>query len=138
MLQFKSHCTKTLRKAEKKDIRGVLSKSKSYEDLDSVVEGLWNGEEEMDEIVKAIESRVVTENSIAPDGPTQATFTKYAPFPLSLHAGDGFITPGADRERINPVPEVLGTPCQPLNLKKGPIPALLSGEDALTPSPSPA
>jgi tRNA-dihydrouridine synthase 2 len=55
-MQFKgSHGQ--LKKSERKDIRDVLSRAKSYEDLDEFVGGMWNGEDEMKEIVRCIESR---------------------------------------------------------------------------------
>lgn len=56
-MQFKgSH--EQLKKPERKEIRDMISRAKSYDDVDAFLGGTWNGEEEMMEIVKRIEARV--------------------------------------------------------------------------------
>ncbi|PAV22671.1 FMN-linked oxidoreductase [Pyrrhoderma noxium] len=48
---------KELTKSERHKLHDKLSRAKSYDDLDEFVGGVWNGEEEMAEIKRIIESR---------------------------------------------------------------------------------
>lgn len=138
---------KELKKAERVKLRETLSRAKTYTDLDDFVGGVWNGEEEMLEIIKSIESRVngtlypldpppsreeqkrMDEEKLdeEKDGVSAAEATN-ASQPLS--------TPPELRE--NPEPDALATPRLPLNERLVHLPALVSGQDFPTPTPTPA
>ena len=170
--------------AEKKRLREMLSRAKSYEDLDGFVEGIWNGDEEMKEITRAIEARrskegggdsgngrkalmdltklfaaYVAQQPLTPvigpstTPPTVEVTDHSTPRDTSLERGDATppssqteCTTGAEVEEaplstppnsITPDLDVLRTPRLPLNELRMPIPAGVSGRDALTPSPTP-
>lgn len=108
-----------VKKADVKKFRETLTQGKGYDDLTDFV-GTWSGEEEMREIVKAIESRR-PKNCQEP--------ASYTPIrdeddvPLSTPPG-----------RENPEPPSLGAPLHPSNERMS-IPAMISRHDALTPTP---
>ena len=49
---------KELKKADRVNFREILSRAKSYDDLDELLDGLWNGDQEMEEIIDSVKSRV--------------------------------------------------------------------------------
>ncbi|EGO05366.1 hypothetical protein SERLA73DRAFT_118923 [Serpula lacrymans var. lacrymans S7.3] len=125
VVQFKGSGSK-LNKADAHKFRNTLSKSKSYDDVEDVV-GEWTGEQVFGEIVKAIQSRrlghqVGTEDS--------------SPRPHERAGSEGgpLCTPP---DRLNPEPPSLDAPLGPSTAARMPIPAIITGDDALTPTPTP-
>lgn len=143
---------KELKKAERVQLRETINRAKTYADLDDFVGGVWNGDEEMLEIIKSIESRVNgtlypldpppsrveqmrMEDKLAEEkaytvlvGVSAAEAATDATQPLS--------TPPELRE--NPEPDTLSTPRLPLNERLAHLPSLISGQDFPTPTPTPA
>jgi len=106
-----------LKKADAKKFREVLSKAKSYDDLTTLV-GSGAGEDEFREILKAIESRSAK------------------PLRRLLQESCEESPSSTPPRRDNPEPPGLGAPLIAANGHIM-IPAVISGHDALTPTPMP-
>jgi tRNA-dihydrouridine synthase 2 len=108
----------TITKAEGKNCKDTLVKAKGYDELTELV-GSWSGEDDFAEIVEAIKHRRLREHlpSILPD----------------LMESSGFLTPPVSRSLSQVEP---GAPRIPSN-GQIPPPAIVTGSDAVTPSPTP-
>ncbi|TDL19410.1 FMN-linked oxidoreductase [Rickenella mellea] len=132
---------KSLSKADRKDVRDILSHAKSYVDVDGLLGGVWNGAEEMQAIVSAIEARSRWTGRVLDDIISQPVDDPARSEPLERNADQeekvnpGLVTPPEKRE--NPEMITLATPRQPPNERMVPIPAMISGRDAPTPTPTP-
>ncbi|KAH8119724.1 FMN-linked oxidoreductase [Phellopilus nigrolimitatus] len=156
-LSFKGALKETKR-AERQEFRTILSRAKSYDDLNEFVGELWNGEEELWEIAKSLESRVngalyplepppprpAQEKVTLEDGlvtSSNTVVTSEASVVVMEGTGDKeededpLSTP-PDRE--NPEPASLNAPLLPTNERRMTLPSLVSGREIPTPSPSPA
>ena len=49
---------KELKRADRVKFRDSLSRAKSYEDLDELLDGLWNGDKEIEEIIEFCDPRI--------------------------------------------------------------------------------
>ena len=128
-----------MKKSERKSFREILSHAKSYDDLSEALDNIWDGEKEMQDIVKLIEARsqdyqVETLLAESPTKPIsdmdEAQFESISE-QLKL---SGLKTP--PDSRANPHLEALTTPRLPLNERQMVIPLLISGKDLPTPSPT--
>jgi tRNA-dihydrouridine synthase 2 len=97
-----------LTKAEGRIRREAITKAKGYDDVSEMVVS-WTGEEELREIANALEARI-------PKDLEEVTRTP----------------PGT----VNPEPPGMGAPFGPSN-ERIPLPALVTGLDVLTPTPTP-
>lgn len=131
-----------LKKAERQEIREVMTRAKSYDDLDALVGGIWNGAEEMREITQAIEMRdrgfAPPQTTLGPAKEAQAAEASAVPehdaeLATDEEDDDGPVTP--KEYRANPEPQTLGTPFLPINEHTNVIPAMIAREDAPTPTP---
>lgn len=135
---------KELTKSERQKLHDKLTSSrvKSYDDLDEFVGGVWNGEEEMAEIIRSIEAREENANiySLEPPPPREVQERMENELIESPPANDPenseqeseiptpIFTP-PDRE--NPEPVSQDAPLLPLNDRL----VLLSGIETPTPPP---
>ena len=146
---------KEVRKAERQELVQKLHRAKSYDDLDEFVGGLWNGDEEMREIEKSINSRV--NGTLFPlDPPPSKSILEEAKEPaesleaMDIEAKENIepATPMGDflpkeiiiatpLDRENPEPVSTNAPLLPSNERRIELPALLLGEETPTPSPTP-
>ncbi|KAH7922790.1 FMN-linked oxidoreductase [Leucogyrophana mollusca] len=122
MVQIKS-TRSSLSKTDAHEFRSTLSRAKGYDDLTSVV-GEWTGEAEFQEIVKAIESRRGGAVLPPPQEAEQEDEGMDAPV----------CTPP---NRANPEPPTSRAPLGPSTALRMPLPAIITGSDALTPTPTP-
>ncbi|EJC98800.1 FMN-linked oxidoreductase [Fomitiporia mediterranea MF3/22] len=145
---------KDVKKAERQRLTEKLHRAKSYEDLDEFVGSLWNGDEELREIENSIAARV---NGVLypldppPPKAMQEKMEKELINSVSngMDAGrsDALLNAGSleneptpsktPPDRENPEPVSTNAPLLPVNEQLIPIPALVIGEDAPTPSPTP-
>jgi len=126
-----------VRKSERKEIKDALNKAKSYADLDSYVNGVWDGDKEMAAIVRSIESRTrrITALERLPvinlGGFTNVDMFRLPEQPImSVSDLELFTTPPEPRE--NPEPGVMDTPRLPSNERLMPVPALISEQNVAT------
>ncbi|RDB29464.1 tRNA-dihydrouridine(20) synthase [NAD(P)+] [Hypsizygus marmoreus] len=116
-----------VKKAEATLMRQTLSQSKDFHGMSEIV-GTWTGKEEFEDIVKTIEAypprehRLVVFDAFAPQ-PT--------PSPPDEYEQPETTPPGTQ----NPEPPGSGAPFLPSNPLRGVLPAMLSGHDAVTPTP---
>jgi tRNA-dihydrouridine synthase 2 len=115
--QFKSTYVK-LTKAEGRKIKEALSRAKSYDDLAAMV-GPWTGKDELEEIATALEAR------------TQRGYKDREDEGTGVEESLTCTPMGT----MNPEPPGPGAPLGPSN-GRFPLPALVSGHDAVTPTPT--
>ncbi|KAL5519406.1 DUS2 [Sanghuangporus vaninii] len=147
---------KDVRKAERQNIVQQIHRAKSYDDLNEFVGGLWNGDEEMREIERSIDSRVnsvlyplepVSLRSIQEEAREEAEENLKS---LYIDSKENLepVTPMGDLwvkeivsatplDRENPEPASTNAPLLPSNERRLSLPALILGEDTPTPSPTP-
>jgi tRNA-dihydrouridine synthase 2 len=116
--QFKG----TRSELSKMDIQGLklrIAKAKMYEDVEDIV-GSWMGEEEFQEITRAVEAR-------PPRIPTVAEQAEAAEEDIPAPCA----TPP---DRANPEPPSFGAPKMGLRM---PLPAIITGSDMISPTPTP-
>ncbi len=117
----------------------MVQHAKSFDDLNDVVEGRWDGELVMEEIVQTIEARTrssVTVEDGQFDSEANDNSTEIATAPSSQEILMEYGTSTPPEKRENPVPSTLATPRLPPNERQMVVPAFVSGHDAVTPSPS--
>ncbi|KAJ8590518.1 FMN-linked oxidoreductase [Rhizopogon salebrosus TDB-379] len=116
--QFKG----TRSELSKTDIQGLklrIAKAKMYEDVEDIV-GSWMGEEEFQQITRAVEAR-------PPRIPTVAEQAEAAEEDIPAPCA----TPP---DRANPEPPSSGAPKMGLRM---PLPAIITGSDMISPTPTP-
>ncbi|KAL0574049.1 tRNA-dihydrouridine synthase 2 [Marasmius crinis-equi] len=123
--QFKGSFTKS-NKAEDKRVREAVIKARSFDDVTGIA-GSWTGEEEFKEIVRAIESRNQPPRGSATEPGKEEEDT--AP---EAEVDPAFFTPEGTQ---NPEPPGSGAPRLPLDALPRNLPAMISGEGPLTPTP---
>ncbi|KAJ6604943.1 tRNA-dihydrouridine synthase 2 [Mycena sp. CBHHK59/15] len=114
-------------KSEQKHYRQVLNGTKGFDGLEEIV-GSWTGEEDFQEMVKAIEARP----------PRSRTWSQPSADPLEANPDDNVETDpspplGTPTDTQNPEPPGSGAPLM-LALHRLDLP-VLTGHDALTPTP---
>lgn len=112
-------------KADMIALKQALAKAKGYHDLDAIV-GIWDGEQEFDAIKDAIESR---------DGRRPVFRAAASEAKVITDEASGLQTP-PNRKGLDL--SLLLAPLAPANELRMPIPALVSGIDEVTPTPTPA
>ncbi|PFH49058.1 hypothetical protein AMATHDRAFT_76421 [Amanita thiersii Skay4041] len=151
--QFKGQYV-TMKKSEATQLRKTLSQSKSYDSVADMVGNEWTGEEVFQEIVQAIKARpprehrilmpdstVVTQHIVkegvtshsTPNGPQFNDHTPMASDTPLEDTIEGILTPEGTQ---NPEPPGPGAPFLPSEIRR-PQPAIITGHDALTPTPTP-
>ena len=146
---------KELTKSERHKLHDKLSHAKSYDDLDEFVGGVWDGEEEMAEIKRIIESREENDlrYSLEPPPPKEVQEQLENELFEALPPGNTeteTVTENQDEEsetststptltstttppdRENPEPVTQNAPLLPVNDRL----ELLSGLDTPTPAPT--
>ncbi|KAG6849017.1 hypothetical protein H0H93_011962 [Arthromyces matolae] len=118
--QFKAQHV-NVRKADAIAMRQALAQSKGYDGMAEVV-GTWSGKEELDEIIKAIETNPPRQHRLPPP-PAIAD--------ESEDLDTSKITPPGTQ---NPEPPGSGAPFLPSNPRTV-MPAMVTGHDATTPTP---
>lgn len=118
LTQFKG-TRSALSKTDIHELKSRIAKAKRYEDVEDIV-GSWTGEEEFKEIMRATEARPLR-------------------IPIEAEQGDAAeeeIHPPCSTppDRVNPEPPSSGAPRMGLRM---PLPAIITGSDALTPTPTP-
>lgn len=114
------------KKADATALKQTLGQAKGYDDMSSLA-GSWTGENEMLEIIKAIEERpprdhrMIIATSLADDHASNAAEIE----------NDPTITPEGTQ---NPEPPSSGAPFLPA-VKGRNLPPMLSGQDPMTPTP---
>ena len=124
----------------------TIAKAKGYDDIASIVDNQWTGEEEFAAIVRAIEARDGRcPRQIEPEAilPVEAT----APTETSPTASDtenqveGTIEPEAilKTPQLPQTPDlnILRAPLGPANEARRHVPAFVTGQDVPTPTPVP-
>ncbi|KAF5377141.1 hypothetical protein D9757_008797 [Collybiopsis confluens] len=147
--QFRSAQTQPGGKLEEKRVRETIVKARSYDELVDIV-GAWTGEEDMKEIIKAIEARddqhirfteVEMDETDTAD-PLPSLLASVVAAAKSASGGE-FITPPATQ---NPHPPASGAPLdtegdvyRPAGMRgmRGFVPALIAGQDPATPTHMP-
>ena len=128
-----------LKKSERQELQLKLHKAKNYDDLNNFVGNVWNGEEEMKEIVKTIESRALGLSSIdlpqieaenVESETTDATNDQITTPVEGTNDTSAFFTP----QIMEPIPTP-GAPLMPPNDRR--LAALVSLQDIPTPTPTP-
>lgn len=109
-----------------------MARAKRYEDLDTLVGGVWDGEEEMREIVRSIEARTGAHALEAPERAPERSRSMEVEATVPEELG---VTGTPPEQRPNPELITLATPREPLNARRMAVPALVSGQDAPTPTP---
>ncbi|KAF8633547.1 hypothetical protein AX15_001349 [Amanita polypyramis BW_CC] len=138
MAQFKGSYI-TMKRSEGTRLREKLSRAKSYEDMSDFVDNLWTGAEVFREVVQAIESRLPREHRPTMshqilEGPVATnTSTDGSPGSPSEVELSGTVTPSGTQ---NPEPPGSGAPLLP-NEQRKPLPSIITGQNALTPTPTP-
>lgn len=146
--QFKSSHTKPNGKADEKRVRESIVKSRSFDEVVDIAGG-WTGEEDFEEIVRAIEARegkshagaepstadaevVGAPEQTAASTTTPSTSTNQSSLCRAVEAksGNKYITPPGTQ---NPHPPASGAPL--IADVQRTLPALISGKDPLTPTP---
>ncbi|THH10406.1 hypothetical protein EW145_g1353 [Phellinidium pouzarii] len=134
-----------MKKAERQQLQNKISRAKSYDELNDFVGGLWDGAEEMQKIVKSIESRVDGVLYAFDPPPSQETQMRLENDMLdtsasSMAEAEYLVTPtGAEAEkevilstppeRENPEPPTLNAPLLPSNEQLLALPSLISELD---------
>jgi len=135
VIQFKSS-EDTASKAEKHELKELISKGKGYNDMNSVV-GEWTGEQELQEVAKAIQAR--TGEAVFAHEPMSTSAEEVSAIQSVSSKDEEYEMPtSTPSDRPNPEPPSSGAPLGPSNEARMPIPAIISGSDALTPTPTPA
>ncbi|KAG1742731.1 uncharacterized protein EDB91DRAFT_1051632 [Suillus paluster] len=116
--QFKGKRSE-LSKTDAHELKSRIAKAKGYEDLEDIV-GSWTGEEEFKEIMRVVEARPLRTSAEAEQGEAAE---ENIPPPC--------VTPP---ERPNPEPPSSGAPKMGLRM---PLPAIITGSDAVSPTPTP-
>lgn len=142
-------------------MKNAITQAKSYEDLEELV-GPWTGEQEFEEIVRAIEARdgdrqpkvgddahALSEATPSTAAAVAAEITKATERENSPTASEGaesatlstvssqdLCVPKTPVRSHSPDPSLLRAPLAPANELRIPVPAAVSGEDVLTPTPS--
>jgi len=111
-----------VRKADAKRFRETLSRSKRYDDMEEIV-GSWTGEDELREIIRAIEARS-SMGHILHEYPNEK-------WEVDDSEEEPSSTPTGTQ---NPESPGSGAPFQP-SFERMPIPAMVAGHDAPTPTP---
>ncbi|KAF5345189.1 hypothetical protein D9758_009700 [Tetrapyrgos nigripes] len=127
-------------KAEDKRVRETIIKARSYDDVTEIV-GDWTGENDFKEIVETIEARAA--GSLLPSGAAEKVATDASSgtdvqalsrassvSQIETEVAEEYVTPEGTQ---NPEPPGSGAPL----ISDRTIPALISGEDPLTPTPAP-
>ncbi|TFK42019.1 tRNA-dihydrouridine synthase 2 [Crucibulum laeve] len=116
----------TVKKADSTALKQSLSQSKGFDGLESIVTS-WTGEEEMHEIVKAIETRSPKDHRMIMPSPgvTESIATQ------AEEEDESFITPEGTQ---NPEPPNSGAPFLPNDFDR--FPASTPNDGALTPTPT--
>lgn len=147
-----------LKKSERQVLHQQLSQAKSYEDLDAFVKGLWTGKEEMRAIEESIAMRVdgqLYALDPPPSKDVQETMEEELAEGIENIAASGQLlaksvmvkalsesdsTSGqtTPTERNNPEPVTTNAPLMPSARERLTKPALISGDDVPTPSPTPS
>ena len=109
----------TLTKVEGKRLKDALVKAKGYDGLTELV-GSWSGEDDFAEIVEVIKLRRLRDHGLLSTMP-------------GLVESSGFLTPPVYHSSAQVEP---GAPRTPSN-GRIPVPAILTGHDAVTPTPTP-
>ncbi|KAH0837887.1 hypothetical protein J3R83DRAFT_6115 [Lanmaoa asiatica] len=139
--QFKAPRTERS-KTEAHRFKTHVVTAKGYDDLTELV-GEWTGEKDFAEIVSVIDARRPRPLTID-DLPTDLDAVGLeASATNDVHGSDVDDDSGEERpistpsERPNPEPPTLCAPLGPSTLLRMPLPAVLTGSDAITPCPTP-
>ena len=147
-----------LKKSERQVLHQKLSKAKSFEDLDDFVGGNWNGAEEMRAIEESIAKRVngdlyaldppppkdvqeAMEKELvegAEDVVANGQLLAKSVVGKALSESDSVSGQTTPTDSKNPEPVTTNAPLMPSAREQLTKPALISGEDIPTPSPTPA
>ncbi|KDQ51119.1 hypothetical protein JAAARDRAFT_41389 [Jaapia argillacea MUCL 33604] len=122
IIQFRGSLS-TLKRTECIAIKDSLAKAKSYDDMNEFVGGQWDGEQVFQEIVEVIQARENTPLSLAVNV-DEANENRDESVPL--------VTPPATQ---NPEPPGLWAPLAPANALRAPVPAMISRQDVVSPTP---
>ncbi|KAF7792504.1 hypothetical protein EIP86_003545 [Pleurotus ostreatoroseus] len=143
--QFRgSHATTN--RADQSAVHTTIAKAKGYDDIASIVDGQWTGEEEFAAIVQAIEARDGRcPRRVEPEATLQAEAT--APAETGSTSSDtenqaeGTVEPEAILKTPQlpqtPDPNILRAPLGPANEARRYVPAFVAGQDVPTPTPVP-
>ena len=125
MAQFKAPRI-VCKKADATALKQTLGQAKGYDDMSSLA-GSWTGENEMLEIIKAIEERPPRDHRIM-----MATSSAYDQASNAAEIeNDPTITPEGTQ---NPEPPGSGAPFLPADIGRN-LPPMLSAQDPMTPTP---
>ncbi|KAL4070451.1 hypothetical protein J3A83DRAFT_4094292 [Scleroderma citrinum] len=134
--QFKGVRTE-LTKNEAHDLKSRIIKAKGYDEVTDLV-GSWTGEADLAEIVNSIHSRrprpLLAEPPPDPETPL-GQFTTLAPVEDGSSGEDPPLATPLDR--LNPEPPTSYAPLGPSTGARMPQPAIITGSDMLTPTPTP-
>lgn len=141
--QFKAQHV-NFKKPRQQQYREVLSKARGYDDVTELV-GNWTGEEEFRQVVEAIKSRT-SPPSLEPSETAAEAVTLAVELPSSAKSLEAALSidsmKGSDGSSVatptgreNPEPPSLNAPKLASNGLLE-LPALVSGRDAMTPSPN--
>lgn len=135
-------------KAEQSALHAAVIKAKDYDEASAIVDNQWTGEQELAEIVRAIESRdgrtpvfaemeqpSITEPVVVSSAPPSVDSEVENRAEGLLEAEEPVKTPQCSH---SPDPALLRAPLAPANESRMPLPAFVSGRDAPTPTPIPA
>ena len=129
-----------LKKHERTEVRDAMARTKSYEDLQTLVDGLWTGEDVMNDLIESINSRGSLPEALL-EADSGVSTTEELNDKLSSESDDepGLHLPQSTppEKRENPEPVSLNAPLLPRNEHLIPIPAAITGIDVPTPSSSP-
>lgn len=131
----------SIKKPERTELRDAMSRTKSYDDCEALVDGLWTGEAVMRDLIASIESRGSRPEALIDAGSGVATTEEQLNEKLSSESDEDSpinlpqSTPPEKRE--NPEPVTLNAPLLPRNERLIPTPAAITGIDVPTPTPSP-
>ena len=124
--QFKGGFTSS-NKAEEKRVRDAVVKARSFDDVAEIA-GSWTGEEDFQEIARAIESR----SSRGQPSISLETETTEDEETTTPEAESAFFTPEGTQ---NPEPPSSRAPRLAIDELPRNIPAMMTGEGPLTPTP---
>lgn len=131
--------SKTMKKSERQELQLKLHKAKKYDDLNGFVGNIWNGEEEMKEIARAIDSRALgilnVDLPLAEEGERREGESTADQITTPIEGGNinnisGFFTP----QMCEPIPTP-SAPLMPSNDRR--LASLVSLQDIPTPTPTP-
>jgi len=144
MMSFKGGYS-LLKKPERTELRDAMSRTKSYDDCEPLVDGLWTGEDVMNDLIDSIESRGSRPAALIEEGSRGAAteeqlIDKLVQSPSESDEKSPVDLPQSTppEKRENPEPVTLNAPLLPRNERLVPVPAAISGIDIPTPTPSPA